>query len=117
MRPLRLPRPRRRRSSQAHRLRPSKSSTLPLGRRARQQPRLLHRIQWVSQGGHGWRRQAPTPQVVEDLRGGIKAPTWRAGGEGSVVDGVMLGAERAWLGGVSSANGRVRDASPVLLFL
>ena len=33
----------------------------------------------------GWRRKEPTTQVLEDLRGGIKAPTCRAGGAGSVV--------------------------------
>jgi len=65
----------------------------------------------------GWPWKAPTTQVVEDLEGGIKTPTWRAGGAGSVVVGAELGVAGAWQGGVSSAHGRARGVSPAHLCL
>jgi len=44
----------------------------------------------------GWRRQAPTTQVVENLRGEINTPTSCAGGAGSVVVAAVLGVAGAW---------------------
>jgi len=115
--PPRLPRPPQRSSAQVHRHQASRLFALRPRRRERQLPLLEHKTKWTLQLCRGWRRQAPTKQVVEDLRSGSKAPTWRAGGAGLAAVGAKLGVTGTWQGGVASAHGRTRGVSPAHIYL